>query len=325
MGIKRYKFNPVTLAYEQEREHLRLRVYRILRKGVIFFIIICLMNIMFSFVFHTPKIARITRENEEIMARYNILNDRIRSASGHIAEMHLRDKKVYRPLFGADSLDITGIYIPYPDSVYSDLTEYDYADVMISTWKSLDDVTRRLYLQSRSLDQIQLLATDKENMATAIPAIWPIDKRALRSNIGSYGGRVHPIYRRYIKHEGIDLPARLGSPVYATGNGVVKMIDAGYRSRGYGRQILIDHGFGYKTRYAHLSQIDVQPGQKVTRGEQIGRVGSTGASTGEHLHYEVIHMGNTVDPINYFRKDMDPSDFERIIQSARETTYEILE
>lgn len=186
-------------------------------------------------------------------------------------------------------------------------------------------MTRRTYLQSRSLDELQLLATDKEHMATAIPAIWPIDKRDLRNSIGAYGGRMHPIYKRYIKHDGIDLPAKIGDPVYATGNGVVQSTDIGFRNRGYGRQILIDHGFGYKTRYAHLSQIDVEPGQHVTRGEQIGRVGNTGASTGPHLHYEVIYMGHTVDPINYFRRDMDDEEFERIIRAARETTYEIFE
>ncbi len=186
-------------------------------------------------------------------------------------------------------------------------------------------MTRRTYLQSRSLDQLQMFATDKEYMATAIPAIWPIDKRNLRNRIGSYGGRMHPIYKRYIKHEGIDLPAKTGDPVYATGNGIVQSTDIGFRSRGYGRQILIDHGFGYKTRYAHLSQIDVEPGQRVTRGEQIGRVGNTGGSVGSHLHYEVIYMGHTVDPINYFRRDMSATEFERIIQAAQETTYEVFE
>lgn len=313
------------MTYEEVREPLRLRAYRFLRNGLVIFIIVCIVNLLFSLVFHTPKMNSIARENEELLTRYDLLDERIRQASLTLDELHRRDIDVYRPLFGADSLDIIGIYTPYPDSVYAYLDNSQYAGRVKSTWKALDDVTRRLYLQSKSLDQLQVLATDKENMATAIPAIWPIDKRNLRSNMGSYGGRLHPIYKRYIKHEGIDLPATTGDPVYATGNGIVKSTDIGYRNKGYGRQILVDHGFGYMTRYAHLSQIDVEPGQYVTRGEQIGRVGSTGGSTGPHLHYEVIYMGQTVNPVNYFRRDMDAAEFERILQAARETTYEVFE
>lgn len=325
MAGKEYRFNPDTLVYEEVREPRRLRVYRILRNGLVIFIVVCIVNLIFSLIFHTPKSNRIARENEEVLAEYDLLDERIRQASLRLEELHRRDVGVYRPLFGADSLDIAGIYIPYPDSVYSHLDNLPYGERVKSTWKALDAVTRRLYLQSRSLDQLQILTTDKENMATAIPAIWPIDQRNLRSNMGAYGGRLHPIYKRYIKHEGIDLPATTGDPVYATGNGIVKLTDIGFRNRGYGRQILVDHGFGYMTRYAHLSQIDVEPGQYVTRGEQIGRVGSTGGSTGPHLHYEVIYMGQTVNPVNYFRRDMDAAEFERIIQAARETTYEIFE
>lgn len=325
MAGKEYRFNPDTLVYEEVREPVRVRVYRFLRNGLVIFIIVCIVNLLFSLVFHTPKMNRIFRENEELLARYDLLEERIRQASLTLDRLHRRDIDVYRPLFGADTLDITGIYTPYPDSVYAYLDDSPYGGRVKSIWKSLDDVTRRLYLQSRSLDELQILATDKENMATAIPAIWPIDQRNLRNNIGSYGGRLHPIYKRYIKHEGIDLPATTGDPVYATGNGIVKATDIGYRSKGYGRQILVDHGFGYMTRYAHLSQIDVEPGQYVTRGEQIGRVGSTGGSTGPHLHYEVIYMGRTVNPVNYFRRDMDAAEFERIIQAARETTYEVFE
>ena len=325
MPGKKYRFNPETLTYEEVREPLRLRIYRLLRKGLVVIITVCIVNLLFSFVFHTPKMDRIARENEELLLRYALLDDRIREDAERLDAMHQRDISVYRPLFGADSLDITGIYVPYPDSVYAYLDAYPYGDRIKASWQRLDRVTRRTYLQSRSLDELQLLATDKDHMATAIPAIWPIDKRDLRNSIGAYGGRMHPIYKRYIKHDGIDLPAKIGDPVYATGNGVVQSTDIGFRNRGYGRQILIDHGFGYKTRYAHLSQIDVEPGQHVTRGEQIGRVGNTGASTGPHLHYEVIYMGHTVDPINYFRRDMDDEEFERIIRAARETTYEIFE
>lgn len=325
MAGKEYRFNPDTLTYERIREPVRLRIYRYLRHGIVLFLLVCILNMLFSLAFRTPKMERIARENDELLVRYDILSRRISEAEARLDAIHQRDIKVYRPLFGADTMYIPGIYIPYPDSVYADLNGYEYSGIMVSNWKLLDRLGRKIYLQSRSLDQLQMLATDKETMATAVPAIWPIDKRNLRNNIGAYGNRFHPIYKRYIKHEGIDMPADIGDPVYATGNGVVKATDIGFRRRGYGRQILIDHGFGYQTRYAHLSQIDVEPGQRVSRGEQIGRVGNTGGSTGPHLHYEVIFMGHTVNPINYFRRDMDPEEFERIIQSVQTTSYELLE
>lgn len=208
MPGKEYRFNPETLTYEEVREPLRLRIYRLLRKGLVVIITVCIVNLLFSFVFHTPKMDRIARENEELLLRYALLDDRIREDAERLDAMHQRDISVYRPLFGADSLDITGIYVPYPDSVYAYLDAYPYGDRIKASWQRLDRVTRRTYLQSRTLDELQLLATDKEHMATAIPAIWPIDKRDLRNSIGAYGGRMHPIYKRYIKHDGIDLPAK---------------------------------------------------------------------------------------------------------------------
>ena len=162
MPGKEYRFNPETLTYEEVREPLRLRIYRLLRKGLVVIITVCIVNLLFSFVFHTPKMDRIARENEELLLRYALLDDRIREDAERLDAMHQRDISVYRPLFGADSLDITGIYVPYPDSVYAYLDAYPYGDRIKASWQRLDRVTRRTYLQSRSLDELQLLATDKE-------------------------------------------------------------------------------------------------------------------------------------------------------------------
>ncbi len=174
MSGKKYRFNPETLMYEEVREPLRLRAYRLLRKGLVVLIVVCIVNLLFSFVFHTPKMDRIARENSELLMRYDILDKRIREAAERLDILHQRDIGVYRPLFGADSLDIAGIYLPYPDSVYTYLNESPYGDRIETSWRALDQVTRRTYLQSRSLDQLQMFATDKEYMATAIPAIWYI-------------------------------------------------------------------------------------------------------------------------------------------------------
>ena len=319
MAKKEYKFNSQTLTYEVIATPFRIRFYRLLRKILIGFILASVVNFVFSFFFYTPKMYRISRENSELILKYDILRDKIRAATRKIEEIKHRDQNVYRSLFAADTLSITGIYTPYPDEKYASMAGDRFAPLMIDTWKDLDAMTRLLYLESKSLDQLQILAKDKEKMATAIPAIWPIDRRNLRGSIGAFGGRNHPILGRFIMHEGIDLGGHIGDPVYATGNGIVTGDRGG---SGYGKQILIDHGFGYKTRYAHLSKIDVVPGQQVRRGEKIGEVGNTGRSTGPHLHYEVIYRGRHVDPINYFRRDMNEADFERIIEEAKATTYE---
>ena len=185
---------------------------------------------------------------------------------------------------------------------------------MVGSWKYLDRVARRLYLQSRSLDELQLLARDKEQMASAIPALLPIDIRKFRG-VGPFGMRLHPILGYYRMHKGIDLGGSRGDPIYAAGDGFVTFTGV---SGGYGNNIIINHGFGYQTRYAHLYKISVTKGQWVKRGELIAEMGSSGLSKGPHLHYEVIYGGAHVNPISYFKRDMNPEEFDRIVSSAND-------
>ena len=320
MAAKKYKFNPQTLTYEVIAIPFRLKFYRVLRKVLIGFILASIVNLVFSYFFFTPKMYNINRANSELLLKYDILNSKIAAANSKLMEIKMRDNNVYRSLFAADTLSVDGIYTPYSDAKYASFMDDHFAPLMLGTWHSLDAMTRLLYLESRSLDELEVLAKNKELMADAIPAIWPIDKRTLRGGIGAFGTRVHPILRRTIFHKGIDMGSRMGSPVYATGNGRVSFDTQGVS--GYGKQILLNHGFGYKTRYAHLSKILVVPGQYVKRGEKIGEVGSTGRSTGPHLHYEVLYRNQNVDPLNYFSRDMSEEEFARIIESAKETTFE---
>lgn len=281
-------------------------------------------NVFFSRYFYTPKMYRLTARNKELLVKYRILNDKINEMSSTLDQIKHRDNSVYRPLFGIDTMNVPGIYTPYPDSKYAPLQGCAYSGLITDTWMMMDQTARRLYLQSRSLDELQVLSADKEKMATALPAIMPINRKALHGDhIGAFGWRNHPIYHRYIFHKGIDLGSDRGTPVYSAGDGVVSFVNSrGTGRRGYGKHIIIDHGFGYKTKYAHLNAVDVVEGQLVKRGELIGKVGNTGGSTGPHLHYEVLYMGTPVNPINYFRRDMASDDFERIVESANATTFE---
>lgn len=319
MYKKQQKFNSKTTNISHVKLPIRMRLYNLLRKVIIGFILASIVNLIFSTFFYTPKMYFIMEENNELIVKYNILNDKISSSSLQLADIRHRDINVYRTLFAADTIEVKGAYTPYNQNKYASFATDKYESTILSSWLKLDDLARRLYVTSLSLDELQELSKDKEAMAEAIPAIWPMDRTLIRGNIGSFGRRLHPIQKKYIMHNGVDMGGNKGTPIYATGNGMI--ISARVNS-GYGKQILIEHGFGYKTRYAHLDKIDVVVGQHVKRGEKIGELGNTGRSTGPHLHYEVIYMDKHVDPINYFSRDMPEEEYAKIIESATMTTFE---
>lgn len=324
MRKKEYKFNPQTLTYEPVERPVRLKRYFLARRCILFFLAAMVTNLFYSLSYYTPKLRSLEEEGNKLASQFGVFDSRLGSTEEKLSELAHRDNYVYRSLFGADTLALAGIYTPYAPSIYA-LYNSDYDGVTRNAWQRLDAITRLVYRQSVSLDELQVLSKNKEKMAASIPAIWPINKKDLKGPIGAFGRRLHPIYKRYIPHKGIDFGGRKGDPIYATGNGKVVRSEKGQRRKGYGQQLVIDHGFGYKTRYAHLNERLVKVGQEVKRGELIGYMGSTGGSTGPHLHYEVIYMGTHVDPINYFRRDMSEAEFEHIIEQAKTTTFETLD
>jgi murein DD-endopeptidase MepM/ murein hydrolase activator NlpD len=254
-----------------------------------------------------------------IEQEFAILQKRIYATEQQLSDIRHRDQYVYRPLLGIDTLsnkEIMRVYSEYNDSKYAKYQDGDYSEMIEEGWRNLDKLTRHVYLASVSLDATQDMATNKEEFSTIIPAIWPIDRTKLRSVSSLYGMRKHPRYGTWRKHEGVDLAAPKGTPVYATGNAVVR--EARWRN-GYGNLVELNHGFGYKTRYGHLSKMYVREGDSVTRGQVIGEVGNTGVSEGAHLHYEVRFRGNTVNPIHYFNKDMSPESYMELMKQLEES------
>ncbi|MCI5718679.1 MAG: M23 family metallopeptidase [Alistipes sp.] len=300
----------------------RLRSYRLLRNLLIGFILVALVNVLFTSLFYTPKMYRIVEKNRDLVLRYEMLQNRIRAAQHRLDEIKHRDNYVYRPLFSSDTISIDGIYAPYDRAKYAGIEGDEYAPLMMSAWLELDQLARSLYLESRSLDDLQVLARDKEKFSTAIPAVWPIDRTKLRNKIGAFGYRMHPLYHRWKFHSGVDLPGHVGDPVYATGDGVVIETERSRSRAGYGTQILLDHGFGYRTRYAHLNKLLVERGDSVKRGQIIGELGNTGASTAPHLHYEVLYMRSFVNPVNYFDKNMSAEAYKSLMNQIQDANYE---
>ncbi len=324
---EQYNSNITPTKLKPRRESSRLRLYYWIRKILVGIIFALLLNLVFANFFFTPKMYNIHNQNSELLVRYKILQNKIEVAQRKLSEIQHRDNHVYRPLFGTDTIHIEGIDTPYPNSKYEHLTDDKYTNLMTNTWQQLDQLGRSLYMESVSFDELQILAKDKELMSAAIPAIWPIDRTKLNGNhIGAFNPRrFHPVYKRIIPHKGVDFGCPTGTPVYASGDAIVEHTEIGYARRGYGKQVLLNHQFGYKTRYAHLSEILVKEGDSVKRGDLIGKVGNTGVSTSSHLHYEVILNGVHVNPINYFNRNMTHEEYLELMDQMKDTNYEAVE
>ena len=231
-----------------------------------------------------------------------------------MADIQQRDDNLYRVILQADPIDASVRNAGIGNMTrYTELMKLNDADLVVSTTRKLDQLARQVYVQSNSLDELVKLGQTQEDRLKCIPAIQPVSNKDLKRTASGYGLRIDPIYKTRKFHEGMDFAAETGTPVYATGNG--KVAEAGWK-QGYGNSVLINHGYGYQTRYAHMSKILVRPGQEIKRGEEIGLVGSTGKSTGPHLHYEVIYKGKHDNPINYYFFDLSPEDYDRMVQIA---------
>lgn len=269
-------------------------------------------------MFTTPKMIRLGYEIDEVVAKYQLLQKDIALLEQEILLLQEREQNLYRSIFSQDTIDF-GVATHYTST---DLNYGRYNQLILESEKRLYSLREQLYKRSVSLDDIELLAANKNAMTDCVPAIWPLDRNLLTNKIGKFSlNRLHPVlgYRR--PHEGIDLTCPRGTPVVATGNGKVTLIEK--KRTGYGWQVLVDHGFGYKTRYAHLSKIDVEVGQTLIRGEKVGEVGRTGIASGNHLHYEVILRGSPVDPMGYFSMNMTSEEFLEVLAQSADISYEL--
>jgi murein DD-endopeptidase MepM/ murein hydrolase activator NlpD len=290
----------------------RKKALRIAIKLGVSLLIAIALNLFVTSITETPKMSMMQQEHNIIEDKFTILQQKIASARRTVNDIIQRDHEIYRPLLDIDTLNIPKIYAEYNDSKYSSLA-YDarYGEQILKAWRDIDQLTRLMYYASLCLDETQHMAEYKQEFTLVIPAIWPIDRTKLRNISSRYGPRLHPKLGYTRMHEGIDITAPIGTDVYATGDAVVTR--AGWQN-GYGNIIELNHGFGYRTRYAHLSSIYVILGDSIKRGQTIGAVGNTGISTGPHLHYEVHYRGNHVDPINYFDQNIDTASYRDLMQ-----------
>jgi len=319
MSDRKYKVNPDTLVLEHvkmsKKDYLKKSVNYLIG-GVVFATLV--LFVAYSF-FDSPKELMLKRENSQYTMQLELLSNRVDKLQNVLSDIEDRDDNIYRTIFEAEpiSVDERRAGIGGVDR-YNNLKGYDNSKLITETTQKIDLLSRELYIQSKSFDEVYKLAKRKEDMLAAIPGIQPVSNKDLRRIASGFGYRIHPIYKTLRMHAGIDFSAPTGTPIYATGDGVVERQKG--RMSGYGKVVKINHGYGYETLYAHCSKIIVRPGQKVKRGEIIGYVGNTGRSTGPHLHYEVIKNGKKINPIHFFYQDLTPEEYEKVIEIASRPT-----
>lgn len=311
----KYKFNTRSLTYEKVVTGWRQRLIKLASYLATLAVFATLTIIVAFELIDSPKEKRLMREIENMRVQYEIINKKLDQMSTVLNDLQERDNNIYRTIFEAE---------PIPASVrkagfggvdrYKELAGFENSQLVIGTTQKLDMLAKQLYIQSKSFDEVVKLAQGKEKMLASIPAIQPISNKALRHAPGGFGWRTHPIYKTSEFHAGMDFACPMNTPIYATGDGVVERADN--MATGYGNHVVLNHGFGYKTLYGHMSKMAVHPGQKVKRGQVIGYVGSTGLSTAPHVHYEVIKNGDRVNPINFFFNDLTPEEYQTLVNQA---------
>jgi murein DD-endopeptidase MepM/ murein hydrolase activator NlpD len=318
MPKSRYKFNPESLSFDK----VRLGVGAILLRGLAYFVGSLLIALVYYLIFaifvDSPKEKALLREIDQLTLQYDLIHREMDNLEKVIGQLQETDDNLYRTVFEAEPIPATlreggvgGI------NRYKELEGFDNSSIVIETTKELDRIRKKVYVQSKSFDDLITLAMRKEEMLRSIPAILPISNKDLTRTASGYGLRIHPIYKIIKFHSGMDFTAPSGTDVYVTGDGTVASVISS--KRGLGNHIIINHGYGYISLYAHLDQFNVRAGQKVRRGDIIGFVGSTGLSVAPHLHYEIKLNGTNVDPVNYYFNDLTPEEYERMIEIASKT------
>ena len=318
MTPAKYKFNPDSLSFDKIRLGIKSLLVRLLAYFIGSVLVALIYWVIFAAFFDSPKEKALKREVEQMTIQYDLIHREMTNVEKVLEDLQKTDDNLYRTIFETEPIPaeqreggIGGV------NRYEALEGYNNSNLVIETATRLDKIRKKVYVQSKSFDDLIKLAGHKGEMLKAVPAIIPISNKDLTRTASGYGWRIHPIYKISKFHYGMDFTAPLGTDVYATGNGTVVAILSS--QRGLGKHIIIDHGFGYTSIYAHLSNFNVRAGQKVQRGDVIGFVGSTGTSVANHLHYEIKLNGVNVDPVNYYFEDLNSEEYAKMIEISSKT------
>lgn len=313
MSKVKFRYNSHTLNYDKIEVRFIDRLKRVLwflGTGLVFGVII--WGLTYTY-FDSPKEKQLKQQNAFLESQYELLNKKLDDISMVLEDVQHRDDNIYRVIFEAEPIPVEIRQAGFGGiNRYEKLEGYNNSELIIEAAKRIDQLSKQIYIQSKSFDEVFQMAKKKELMLAAIPAIQPVQNRDLTRMASGFGMRMHPILKYKKFHAGMDFTAPIGTPIYATGKGVVIQADA--ESSGYGLHVKISHGYGYVTVYAHMSRTKARVGEKVNRGDIIGYVGNSGLSSGPHCHYEVIKNEEALNPVNFYFNDLTPAEYDKMLE-----------
>ena len=319
MAKTKYYFDSESLSYKPIVKSRTLQVsnFILFILSAIIFGVFSLFILLTSNIISTPKEIIQQRELENLVLQYDLMNLKLKQIENVLENVQERDNNLYRVYFEASPIPKSQRTAGFGGvNRYKDLEGYQNSKIIVDASKRLDVLSKQLVVQSKSLDEIEYLASNKVDLLAAIPSIQPIRNKDLKRVASGYGYRKDPFTKKPRMHWGMDFTAPRGTPIYATGDGIVKRADN--RAAGFGNHVRIDHGFGYVSLYAHMSKYKVKRGQKVKRGEIIGYVGNTGRSAGPHLHYEIFKDGKKINPLNFYYGNLSAEEFDILLNLANQ-------
>ncbi|MBL1280436.1 MAG: M23 family metallopeptidase [Fluviicola sp.] len=315
MPNTKYKYNPENLSYEEVKISPSKKVLRVLLWSAPSIVLGLILAIVFTNRIASPKEKMFAQELKTNAKELKRMQSDIQLVNEVLDDIQGRDEELYRTALYAEKFpeELRKMGTGGSDR-YAYLDGMTNSELLKSTATQIDQLEKRLHAQSLSFRELLELAKEKENILACIPSIQPVRNKDLKRRISGFGWRIDPIYRTRRMHTGMDFTAARGTEVYATADGVIEELEK--KRWGYGKSIIINHGYGYKTRYAHLKEFKVKKGQKIKRGELIGLIGSTGKSTGPHLHYEVVVNGQKVNPVGYYHSDLSAEEYEQLLEMS---------
>lgn len=317
MARIKYYYDTETCKYERVKTKTSDVIMNALGILALTAIMAVILLVIYTSTFESPKELILRNEIRELEFYYDKLEKDVENLNQILDDIEHRDDNIYRVVLGAEPIDksVRNAGVGGVDR-YESIREkgIDHEDLVVALNEKVDLLRRKLYIESKSQDEVVKLAENKEKLFAAIPAIQPISNKQLVALASGFGFRTHPIYKVKKMHTGIDFAASIGTPIYATADGTVAEVSVKFS--GYGKMVEVNHGFGYRTRYAHMHDFAVRAGQTVKRGDLIGYVGNTGLSTAPHLHYEVLINGTQVDPVHYFYNDLSAAEYEKVLELA---------